>query len=197
MIEEIWKSLDFMGYPDYQVSNMGRVKSFERNGTKGGILKQGKNKYGYLLVVLCKNGVTKTFAVHQLVALTFLKNPNNLPQINHKDENKENNHVDNLEWVTPKENVNYGTRNERACKANKGRKRSEETKQKMSETKRIPILQYTKDMVFIRDWDSAKTVSTELNINQSNITQCCKNKRKSVGGFIWRYKENNTNLVIS
>lgn len=171
LIREQWRDIpDYKGI--YQVSNYGRIKSFERNGTKGGILKPNKRQDGYLQVGLHKNGKGKTFAVHQLVALTFLKNPNNLPQINHKDENKENNHVDNLEWVTPKENVNYGTRNERDSK-----------------TKRIPILQYTKDMVFIRDWESILSASIELNINNRNICSCCKNKRKSAGGFIWKYKE--------
>lgn len=221
---EIWKSLDFLGYPDYEVSNMGRVKSIERiviynDGRKYNypekILKPIINvrRYGYLQIILFKNKKPKTFKVHRLVALAFLENPQNLPCINHKDENKDNNNVSNLEWVTVKQNNNYGTRNERTSKkmkgkykgknhpmygkhhleetkekiskANKGKKRTEETKQKM----RKPILQYTKDMVFIREWDSAKSVSQELKIYASAITACCKNKLKTAYGFLWKYKE--------
>lgn len=217
MEEEIWKSLDFMGYPDYEVSNMGRVKSFERNGTKGGILKPSKAK-GYLRVVLCKNNKVKSFFTHRLVALAFIPNDNPIKktQINHLDENKENNHVSNLCWCSCIDNNNYGTRNERASNSlkgkyigknnwNYGKHRSEETKQKISETKkdkpqykhRKPILQYTKDGIFIRYWDSAKSASKELKIDATSIGKCCMDKLKTSGGFIWRYKENNTNLVIS
>ena len=221
---EIWKSLDFMGYTDYMVSNWGRVKSIERivlynDGRKYNypekILKPNINiqRYGYLQIILFKNKKPKTFKVHRLVALAFLENPNNYPQVNHKDENKDNNNASNLEWVTAKQNTNYGTRNKRASKkmkgkykgenhpmygkhhleetkekiskANKGKHHSEEAKQKM----RKPILQFTKNMVFIREWDSAKSVNIELNINDSSITKCCKNKLKSAYGFIWQYKE--------
>lgn len=213
---EIWKSLNFMGYPDYEISTLGRVKSLERtiirkNGRKNTyperILKPSKNKFGYLVVGLHKDGKLKNFTVHRLVCLAFLENPNNLPQINHKDENKENNHVDNLEFCTAKHNTNYGTRNERASKniskVMKGKKHSEETKQKISDSKkgennpmfgkispnRKPILQFTKDMVFVREFDSATTASKELKLSQGNITACCKRRQKTCSGFIWKYKE--------
>lgn len=231
MEEEIWKSLDFLGYPDYMVSNMGRIKSLDKyvNSSYGSkqlrkerILNFDKTKFGYLRIKLWQNGEGRKFYVHRLVASAFLKNNNNLPYINHKDENKENNHVDNLEWVTQKENINYGTRNERVSekmkgennpmygkhfhlteehkrnigKGNKGKKVSEETKQKISEAKkgkplynkRVPILQYTLDGNFVRDWESIKQASEELNLQYSNIGACCREKRKQCGGFIWKYK---------
>lgn len=198
---EEWKSLDFLGYPDYEVSNLGRVKSLARtiirkNGRRQTfserILKQGKNRYGYLHVVLSKNGVTKNFTVHKLVTLAYISNPYNLPQINHKDENKENNKLENLEWCTHQYNNNYGTIKERKSKkilgVNNpmyGKHHTEEAKQKM----RKPIQQFTKEGVFIRDWDSATTVSKELKIGKAGISKCCKSKLKTAYGYIWRYKE--------
>lgn len=194
---EVWKSLDFMGYPDYEVSTLGRVKSLNYRKTgKKKILKQDKIRGGYLRVTLCNNKKYKHFRVHKLVALAYISNPYNLPQINHKDENKENNKVENLEFCSARYNVNYGTRNERLSKTKKGKPKTEEHKQKISQTKkgkpnykqRKPILQYTKDNIFIREWDSATTASKELNICRENITNCCNGKYKTCSGFIWKYK---------
>lgn len=197
---EIWK--DIPGYETlYQVSNFGNVKSLNYRGLeKEGILKSRKNGCGYMFVGLSKDGKEKNFRVHRLVAFAFIPNPKNLPCVNHKDENKENNTVDNLEWCTHEYNMNYGTRNERASKSMRGKllgknnpmygkHLSEETKKKLSETKRKPILQYTKEGIYIREWESVKSVTIELNINLAGISQCCKGKRKSAGGFIWKYKE--------
>ena len=109
---EIWK--DIQGYEGlYQVSNYGNVKSLNYRMTgKERILKSGKTVNGYLAVDLCKNGKRKHSLIHRLVAQAFLENPNNYPQVNHKDENKQNNHVSNLEFCTSFYNMNYGTRNE-------------------------------------------------------------------------------------
>lgn len=102
MEKEIWK--DVVGYEGlYQVSNLGYVKRKNR------ILKHTYREH-YKAVILCKNGKTKTFQVHRLVALAFIPNTNNLPQINHIDGNKLNNKVSNLEWVTPSENRKHGIR---------------------------------------------------------------------------------------
>ena len=119
MNEEIWKPIE--GYEGlYEVSNTGRVRSFDRyvkysNGQihlhKGKVLSPIKDTDGYLQVVLHCNGKCKTIKVHRLVAQAFIPNPDNLPQINHKDEDKLNNCVENLEWCTAKYNINYGTRN--------------------------------------------------------------------------------------
>ena len=109
---EEWK--DIKGYEGlYQISNKGRVKSLYN---KGKILTPGKDKDGYSIVSLYKNKIKKTNKVHRLVAQAFLSNPDNLPQVNHKDENKLNNCVENLEWCSVEYNINYGTRNERTRK---------------------------------------------------------------------------------
>ena len=117
---EIWK--DVVGYEGfYQVSNKGNVYSVGRvdsrgHRRRGRILKPKYDRGGYLTVNLCKNGKLKTKKVHRLVAGAFLPNPNGLPQVNHRDEIKDNNNVENLEWCDSKHNINYGTRNERISK---------------------------------------------------------------------------------
>lgn len=111
---EVWKDIkDYEGL--YQISNLGRVKSLKyRKSNKERILiLNGAAKHGYYMVGLCKNHKRKYVTVHRLVAEAFIPNPDNKPQINHKDENRRNNCVDNLEWVTAKENLNYGSHNEK------------------------------------------------------------------------------------
>ena len=111
-MKEIWK--DIKGYEKlYQVSNLGNVRriKFINNRTqkdKIKMLKLIKDKKGYLKINLWKNNKSKMFLVHRIVAETFILNPNNLPQVNHKDENKSNNCVENLEWCSQKYNNNYG-----------------------------------------------------------------------------------------
>lgn len=117
---EEWKNV--IGYEGlYEVSNTGQVRSLDRyvkysNGRihlhKGKVLSPVKDKYGYLAVCLCCNEKQKRIKIHRLVAQAFLPNPDNLPQVNHKDEDKLNNSVDNLEWCTAKYNNNYGHRTE-------------------------------------------------------------------------------------
>ena len=166
MMEEIWK--DVVGYEGlYEVSNLGRVRR------DGKILKPTKIKNGYLYVGLHKNGIQKTVRVHRLVASAFIPNPQNLPCVNHKDEDKTNNAVDNLEWCTSQYNANYGTRNERVA-------------EKLSK----PILQYDLNGNFIREWPSASKVEEETGISNGNISMCCLGRYgfKTAGGFVWRYK---------
>lgn len=127
-MQEIWKDIpSFEGY--YQISNLGNIKSVTRKAKvkilnndyrtiKGQLISPAKTRDGYLKVSLSKNHKRYYFKVHRLVAQVFIPNTNNYPCINHKDENKENNRVDNLEWCTVKYNCNYGTRNERISKAN-------------------------------------------------------------------------------
>lgn len=164
---EIWK--DVVGYEGlYKVSDKGRVKSLKFGKVK--ILKPVRDTCGYLRVNLCKNGLKKTYYVHHLTAQSFIPNPNNLPEINHRDEDKTNNKVENLEWCTAKYNANFGTRNQRQA-------------EKVSK----PVLQFTKSGEFVKGWKSATDVERNLGYSQGNISACCLGKRKSANGFIWKY----------
>ena len=119
-MKEEWRPIK--GYENYMVSSLGRVKSLNYSNTrKERILKLHKTNapkrkdQPYLRVSLSKDGKEKQYLVHRLVALTFLPNPNNYPCVNHKDENKFNNNVKNLEWISAKDNNNFGTRNKRSA----------------------------------------------------------------------------------
>lgn len=109
-MENIYEMREIKGYEgEYGVTENGWVYSYKRNK----FLKPNDNGIGYLFVVLCHEGVRQQKYIHRLVAEAFIPNPDNLPEINHKDENKSNNCVDNLEWISHIDNLNYGTRNER------------------------------------------------------------------------------------
>lgn len=218
---EVWKVLDFIGFDNYAISNWGRCKSlnFHRTGCEQ-ILKPYKNKKGYLRVNLWKNGKCKKFQVHRLVALAFLPNSDNLPQVNHKDENPSNNRLDNLEFCDCKYNINYGTGLERRVKAltgikrseefkakiseamtgkrhsdetkrkiskaNKGKKLSEETINKLSESHSKPVAQYTLDETLIAVYSSTAEAGRQ-GYDQPNVSSCCNGKRKTCGGYKWKY----------
>ena len=153
-MEEIWK--DIKGYEGkYQVSNYGIVKSlnYRRTG-KEQLLKPALQTTGYFSVMLCKP--LKRFQIHRLVAEAFIPNPDNLPQVNHKDEDKTNNHADNLEWCTNKYNSNYGTRVKRIC-----------------ESLSKKVYQYTLDGELVKEWKSTKECGRN-GFNQQSIVKCCK-----------------------
>ena len=143
----------------------------------------------YFIIGLYKDGKCHQITIHRLVAQSFLDNTNNLPCVNHKDENPQNNFIwvnengsvdldkSNLEWCDIAYNNNYGTRNERCAKANiNNPKRSKQ------------INQYSLDGNFIRSFISAMKIQRELGYNQQDISQCCLGKRKTAYGFIWRFK---------
>lgn len=175
---EVWKDIrDYEGL--YQGSNWGRVKSLDRwvkdtNGSlrfyKGKILKPVTNSRGYFQVGLCKNGKVKFHLVHRLVAEAFLDNPDNLPCVNHKDENKQNNNVENLEFCDCKYNINYGT-----------------ARQRMVEKQSKKVLQYDLEGNFIREWKSTRECERNGFIQQA-VAACCQGKRKTHKDSIWRYK---------
>ena len=181
-MEEIWKDKkDYEGL--YQVSNLGRAKSLDRyikgkghslQFKKGRILKPMKDNNGYLKVKLCKDGKEKAFTVHRLVAEAFLPNPHNYPCVNHKDENKQNNNVSNLEWCSAQYNNTYGTRIERVAEKTTNGKCSK------------PVLQYTLNGEFVREWESTAECGRN-GFNQGNVVTCCQGKLKKYKGFIWRY----------
>lgn len=119
----------------YEVDVYGNVYSIPRETTKGGKLKP-QNAHGYYRVALTKNGTTKCYFVHRLVAEAFIPNPDNLPQVNHKDECKTNNSVENLEWCTAIYNTRYGTGIKRQSESRRGIPLSEERKRKISESEK-------------------------------------------------------------
>ena len=188
-MQEEWKNIiDYEGL--YQVSNLGRVKSLNYKHTgREKILKSSVDKIGYMYVGLCKNGKRKHYLVHRLVAEVFISNPNNLAQVNHKDENKHNNCVENLEWCDAKYNINYGTATERRRKTNTNHPSYSKV-----------VLQYDLNGNFIKEWPSTMEVQRQLGIRISHISECCKggyfckkrNKWVNVSqayGFKWAYKK--------
>lgn len=170
---EQWKNIK--GYDGkYQVSDLGRVRSL-KNGNSH-ILKTLLVANGYLQVALCKNGNIKRHLVHRLVADAFIPNPNNLPQVNHKDENKGNNVKTNLEWCTPKYNMNYGTARTRTIKA-----------QRNHPNKSKPVYQYTLNGTFVKSYPSTMEVERQTGYGNSKISDCCRGRYKKAYGFIWSY----------
>ena len=191
---EIWKDIkDYEGL--YQVSNLGRVKNLydgRHKKFREKILQQQKTKKSYLVVTLQKEKVRKQFFVHRLVAQTFLPNPNNLPEVNHKSEIKTQNNVENLEWCNNDYNIHYGTGIIRGSENRKGKTLKEETKKKIGESLSKAILQINKDTdVIIKEWSSMAEIKRELGYNQSNISKCCNGKLRNNTsyGYKWQYKE--------
>ena len=177
-IKEVWKDIE--GYEElYQISNFGNVKSLHFNHSSySKLLTNRIVNEGYCQVVLYKNKIRKAFYIHVLVANAFIPNPLNLPEVNHKDGNKINNHISNLEWVTSQENsihaVETGLR----------------TVPKGSEHYRSKkINQFDKSRNFIKTWDSMCEISRVLGYATSNIFKCCNNQIKSAYGYIWEYVE--------
>lgn len=166
-MKEIWKPV--VGYENlYEVSNFARVKSLKFG--KERILKPGTNRYGYLHVNLYKNNKRKDFLVHRLVAEAFIPNPDNLPLVNHKDENPSNNFYTNLEWCTNEYNLNYGTAQQRKS-------------YKLSKS----VCQYTLDNELIKIWSSLTECKNKEGFNIGHIYECCRGIRKTHKGFKWSY----------
>lgn len=192
MEQEIWKDIEnYEGY--YQISNLGRVKSLERYKkikTKKVLLKErimkphkqyGKSDNEYLDIILYKNGKSERFYVHRLVAKAFIPNPENKNQVNHKDKNKQNNNVYNLEWCTQNENVKHSyTFPDR--KRNKALYGVVGFDNKTSK----PVKQYDLDGNFIKEWGSARQASINLGIDYATIKKVRRGIGKTAGGFIWK-----------
>ena len=167
---EIWK--DIPGYEGlYIASNRGRIMSLPRNTTHGGIIKQSTDKDGYKRVCLCSGKTKKNMFVHRIVASLFLENKNKYPVVNHKDENKSNNCVENLEWCTVRYNTNY-----RGANIKRGLRH------------RKPVEQYSLDGKFIAIYSGACEAMSAVGAKtHANITSCCTGKRKNANGYKWKY----------
>lgn len=154
---ERWEDIE--GYEGlYMVSNCGRIKSLGNNKTrKEKILKPGRNNHGYLCVIISKDGKRKTFKVHRLVARAFIPNPENKPEVNHKNEIKTDNYVWNLEWCTHQYNNEYS----------KGKK----------------ILCVETGTIY----SSSVKAEIQTGVHQQSILACCLCKRKTAGGYHWKY----------
>ena len=179
-MNEIWKTAvyDSEIYEElYKVSNLGRILSLNyRNTGKSELMTPFDSGDGYLKVQLWKNGKYKICRVHRLVAETFLENPENLPEVNHIDEDKTNNRVDNLEWKSHRDNCNHGTRNQRAAKAKINGKKSKK------------VLQFTLSGEFIREWPSIHECERN-GFNRGAVAACCHGKQKTHKGFLWMFAE--------
>lgn len=148
---------DIKGYEGlYAITPEGEVWSYRRKK----FLKPIADKKGYLIVILCKDGKVKNYKIHRLVAEAYIPNPNNLPQVDHINEDKTNNCVNNLQWITNKDN----------CRKSNNK----------------PILQFDLDGNFIREWECTSDVGREVS---GNICDCLKGRHKTACGYIWKYKE--------
>jgi len=171
---------------------LGRVKSLARQSgfyfKEECYLKGFIKPEGYCCVDLSISGKKKKYYRHRLVAEAFIPNPNNYPEVNHKDEDKSNNRVDNLEWITTKENLNYGTHNKRARLSNIN-----------NPLKSKKINQFDLDGNFINTYPSANEIERQTGFHATSIIRCCKGHYnvKTCKGFIWKYEEGVGELSVN
>lgn len=190
-MEEIWK--DIPGYEGmYKCSNLGNVYSYNSNAK----MKARKQNSGYFLLHLNRFGIRKAFTVHRLIASVFVPNPENKPQVNHKNGNKEDNRASNLEWATAKENTNHAFKNGLVKDINKSRSKNmrkiaiqygEENGKRLIEMNkklRKPILQLDDENNIVKIWDSGREARRA---GFGNINSVLTGKYKKCGGYKWKY----------
>jgi len=170
MRKEKWRMIP--GYDGlYMVSSLGRVK----NCRTGRIMSPSDNGRGYLQIGLTKNGIRKTYKVHRLVAMAFIPNPNNLPEVNHINEDKTDNRVENLEWCTHAYNTGYGDRSRKV--------REKTTNGKLS----TPVIQIKPNGERI-EYPSMQEAERQTKVPQANISKVCNGDRRKAGGCRWKFK---------
>lgn len=179
-----WK--DIVGYEnEYQINQFGEIRTLKDSPKlkKYDVLKpQISKSNGYVYQMLYKNGKEKLLRVHRLVAMAFLPNPNNLPQVNHKDGNKQNNSVDNLEWCEQSDNMKHAYKNGLQIPSENQRKAIINTN-KLKQKKVCQI----KDGEIINTFSGISEASRQTKISISCISRCCNLKRKSTNGYEWRF----------
>ena len=166
-MSEVETFVEIEGFEKYEVSNLGRV----RNIKSGRILKPHLNHNGYLKHHLYKHNKLKELFLHRIIAIAFIDNPEEKPQVNHIDENKLNNDLSNLEWCTVRENLIHGTRTKRVA-------------EKLSQK----VIQLDLNDNVLNEFESMVQAGQETGVSRSNISSCCNGKLKSAGGFKWRRK---------
>lgn len=185
-MKEVWKQIhSYEGI--YEISSYGNVKSLDRyipntNGVgkrmiKGRQMKTCKNNSGYHCITLKNNGNSKTLTVHRLVATHFIPNPNHYEDVNHNDECKGNNLVNNLMWMSHKDNINYGDRNKKASEKLKG------TRTLSGNGNASKVI----NMDTLKEFNTILEASYHYNIPKTGISNCCRNKAKTCGGYEWMY----------
>ncbi len=172
---EIWKPVALEQFSNrYDISNFGRIRS----RWNGNILRGGE-KFGYRRIRLSKDGVGRDIGVHTLVALTFLDNPEEHPIVNHKNGDKADNNVENLEWISMKGNAQHA----RATGLTKSRT--------------IPVLQYSLNgETFVAEFTSMKEAQEKTRVSSRRICDSCRGKIPDAGGFTWKYKHEKDNIII-
>lgn len=180
---EIWKDIEgYNGF--YEISNLGNCKTHYAIGSgkytkEGRLLKPVKCSNGYSEYQLRINGERRCCLAHRLVAEAFIDNPMNKPEVNHKDEDIRNNYADNLEWVTSKENANYGTRNERSAIP-----------------KRIKVVKLDSNLNLLQTYNSLEQAGNDNNVGSECITRVCKGKQHYSNGFKWMYLDDYLKMTM-
>lgn len=163
----MWKTIN--EFPNYEVSDRGEV----RNISRGAVLKTQLDICGYKVLQLYKNNKRWYKRVHRLVAESFVENPNNLPEVNHKDTDKTNNNDWNLEWVTQYENLEHARVNKLLCKQSR------------------PVVQYTLEDVLMKEHESITDAAKSVNRTPASVRACCIGVTNTSAGYKWRFKDVN------